>query len=458
MRGLRRIVVSLALLMLPSASWAQDAALSDLLLRFFSPARPVELQFTNHLGHFTSVGDARGTLNLLNRNIAYQLASFPLGSSSGGFTFTLDPSLGVLNRSAESFGPLFAERALTTGKGKLTIGANYSHATWDRFEGFGLDDGSMALTLQHSDLDGDGTTFGGAFFEGDFLDAGLFLNVETDTTVVFANYGVTDRFDIGVAVPYQRVKLDARIHTTIVKLSTANQPFVFHLFKPRSEENTGCAAPFGPNEPVRDQNDYCESGDASGIGDIVVRGKLGLSQGDSVSAAVGVDARLPTGREEDLLGTGTYQIKPYIVLGFMPKSRFSPHVNLGYTFTGESDLLGALPNEIDWTVGFDAAPASRLTITGDVIGRSLIDAERLIESSFIHNYRLAADPIGVPRDHPRPLFVTETGTMNLILGSVGFKVNPFGRLLLSANLLFPLSKNNGLQDDLTPVFALDYNF
>ena len=54
--------------------------------------------------------------------------------------------------------------------------------------------------------------------------------------------------------------------------------------------------------------------------------------------------------------------------------------------------------------------------------------------------------------------MTETGNMNLILGSVGFKLNPFGRLLLSANLLFPLSKNNGLQDDLTPVFAIDYNF
>lgn len=460
MRVLRRTLVSLALLLLPSASWAQEIDLSELLLRFFSPARPVELQFTNHLGHFTSVGDARDTLTLLNRNIAYQLASFPLGSSSGGFTFTLDPSLGVLNRSAESFGPLFAERALTTGKGKLTLGANYSHATWDRFEGFGLGDGSIALTLQHSDLDRDGTTFGPAFFEGDIIDAGLFLKVKTDTFVAFANYGVTDRFDIGVAVPFQRVNLDARIHTRIIKLSTADleQFFVFHLFKPASEDDTGCAPPFGPNEPRRDQNDYCESGEASGIGDIVVRGKLGLSQGDSVSAALGVDARLPTGKEEDLLGTGTYQIKPYLVLGFLPKGRFSPHINVGYTFTGESDLLGQLPNEFDWTVGFDAAPLSRLTITGDVVGRSLIDAERLVQSTFIHNFRLSSDPLGTRRNEVRPLYVTETRNMNLILGSAGFKFNPFGRLLISANLLFPLTKNNGLQDDLTPVFAIDYNF
>ena len=33
--------------------------------------------------------EVRSTLNLLNRNIAYQLGSFPLGSSSGGFTFRL---------------------------------------------------------------------------------------------------------------------------------------------------------------------------------------------------------------------------------------------------------------------------------------------------------------------------------------------------------------------------------
>jgi len=454
MRRLSRTVVTLALLLAPSAVWAQDQGLSNLLLTFFSPARPFVLLNTGHQAHFSSATEARSTLNLLNRNIAYQLASFPLGSSSGGFTFTLDPSLGVLNRSAESFGPLFAERALTAGKGKLTLGGNYVRSTWDRFEGQGLDSGDLVLTLTHQDTNGDGSTLQ-PFFEGDVIDARLRLNLTTDTFVAFANYGITDRFDIGVAVPFVRVKMDAVIHTTIVNLATQNVVATFHQFD--ASQDTGCGGDRVTNGRL--ENDFCASGDASGIGDIVVRGKLGLAQGDNLSLAAGVDVRLPTGKEADLLGTGTTQIKPYLVAGFLPKGKFSPHVNVGYTLTGTSDLLGALPDELDWTVGFDAAPSSRLTITGDVIGRSLLKARRLSTRDREFFYRLGSDPAPpFRRTEVRPEFFEEEATMNLILGSAGFKLNPFGRLLISFNALFPLTKNNGLQDDFTPVFAIDYNF
>lgn len=454
MRRLRRMVVSLALVLTPSALWAQDESLSNLLLKFFTPQRPLILKFTGHEAHFSSAVEARSTLNLLNRNIAYQLASFPLGSSSGGFTFTLDPSLGVLNRSAESFGPLFAERAVTAGKGKLTLGANFMHSTWDRFEGNELRTGDLVLSLTHQDTDASGDTLT-PVFEGDVIDARLNLDLTTDTTVVFANYGITDRFDVGVAVPFVRVDMNAVIHTTILNIATQQTVTLFHQFDPLID--TGC----GGNRITNDnlENDFCETGESSGIGDVVVRGKLGLAQGDNMSLAAGVDVRLPTGKEEDLLGTGAAQVKPYLIAGFLPKSKFSPHLNIGYTFTGESDLLGQLPDEVDWTVGFDAAPASRVTITADVVGRSLLDAQRLRVRDRDFFYRRAGDPPPpFRRVETRPEFFAEEGTMHLVLGSAGLKVNPFGRFLISFNALFPLSKNNGLQDDFTPVVAIDYNF
>jgi hypothetical protein len=455
MRRWSGALLSLAVLLAPTAAHAQaqDQGLSNILLSFFTPARPFSLAFNGHEAHFASATEARSTLELLNRNIAYQLASFPLGSSSGGFTFTLDPTLGVLNRSAESFGPLFAERAVTAGKGKLTMGANYVRQTWDRFEGQSLE-GDVKLTLTHDDIDFSGDNLS-PFFEGDVIDALLDMDLTTDTTVVFANYGVTDRFDVGVAVPFVRVKMDATIHTTIVPLATGSQVATFHQFDPA--QDNGC----GGNRVSADglQNDYCASGDASGIGDIVLRGKLGLSQGDGMSLAAGVDFRLPTGKEEDLLGTGATQIKPYLIAGFLPTKRFSPHVNVGYTFTSESDLLGPIPDELDWTVGFDAAPSSRVTITADVIGRSLIDAQRLRVRDKAFTYRLVTDPQRpFHREEIRPEYFSEEDAMTLILGSAGFKLNPFGRLLISFNALFPLSKDNGLQDDFTPVFAIDYNF
>jgi hypothetical protein len=454
MRRLTRTLALLALALMPSAAWAQDEGLANLLLKFFTPERPLELANLTHTAHFSSATEARTTLNLLNRNIAYQLASFPLGSSSGGFTFTLDPSLGVLNRSAESFGPLFAERPVTAGKGKFTMGGSYLHSTWDTFEGNDLDSGEVVLTLTHADTDGSGNTLT-PIFEGDVIDVKVNIGLTTDTFVAFANYGITDNFDVGVAVPFVQVDMDAVMHTTIVNVATLNTVTLFHQFDPNKA--TGCEGNRITNNGL--ENDLCESGSASGIGDIVVRGKLGLLQGGNTALAAGIDARLPTGDEQDLLGTGTYQIKPYLIAGFLSKSKFTPHVNLGYTFTGTSDLFGELPDEFDWTIGFDAAPSSRFTIMADVIGRTLIDAQRLRSQNRNFFYRNVGDPEPpFSRTLVRPEFVAETENMNLVLGSAGIKINPAGRLLISFNALFPLSPDNGLQDKFTPVFSIDYNF
>src|SRR5687768_8711775 len=39
-----------------------------------------------------------------------QVTTFPIGSSSGGFTWRFDPRVGAPTRRTRSFGPLFAER------------------------------------------------------------------------------------------------------------------------------------------------------------------------------------------------------------------------------------------------------------------------------------------------------------------------------------------------------------
>jgi len=42
-------------------------------------------------------------------------------------------------------------------------------------------------------------------------------------------------------------------------------------------------------------------------------------------------------------------------------------------------------------------------------------------------------------------------------GSIGVKVNPVGRLLVTANLLFRMN-NSGLRQDVTPLIGLSYTF
>ena len=61
------------------------------------------------------------------------------------------------------------------------------------------------------------------------------------------------------------------------------------------------------------------------------------------------------------------------------------------------------------------------------------------------------------RQTTRPDLTTESGNLNLLLGSVGLKVNPVGNLLLVGNVLFSIG-TGGLQDKVTPVFGIDYTF
>src|SRR5262249_58108227 len=52
-------------------------------------------------------------------------------ATGGGFTYQFDPALGVFVRSTETLGPIFADRAETTGRGKFTIIGSYSRFTFD---------------------------------------------------------------------------------------------------------------------------------------------------------------------------------------------------------------------------------------------------------------------------------------------------------------------------------------
>jgi hypothetical protein len=438
MRRIVPLAVVLALVLSARTSSAQNSGLAGFLLRFFAPSNPVILADTGHAAHFGSQPGAQATLTQLNRGIAAQLATFPLGSSSGGFTYTFDPALGVFSRSTDSFGPLFAERALTAGKGKFSFGANYVRTTFDAFEGENLRKGDITLFLTHADLnrDGDHLDF---FFEGDTIKANLFLKIQAETAALFANYGVTDRLDVGVTLPYLRIEMDARIHEHIEKFSTGDEPFVFHIFQNGT-----------------DDNDITSHAKAEGFGDLVLRAKFRLRKStEGGGLAAGLDLRLPTADETELLGSGATQAKIYLIASGSGK-RFSPHVNAGYTFSkGGSAVTGPLPDEINYTAGFDAALHRRVTFTADIIGRTLRKFDRIVrvekEWEFTHGFGGPVETTTISD------YQLQKDNLNMLLGSVGLKLNPFGKLLISGNVLLSQGKR-GLQDYVTPVVSIDYTF
>ncbi len=444
MRRLRVAACLLVIAGIASPGRAQSSdGLAGLLLRFFSPSNPVVLApnlanpAQSHDAHFVSQASAQSTLRQINAGIAAQLSTFPVGSSAGGFTYTFDEGLGVYNRTTQSFGPIFAVRPLTAGKGKFSLAVNYQHGTWDRIDGFDLGGGELPLYLVHEDTNRDGSSLN-LFFEGDIIESQLAIDLKTDTTVLQANYGISERLDVSVAVPFQRVDLSASITATVDNIATVTAPAPIHLFTDGTPSHV-----------------YLESGSASGIGDVLVRGKWNFYRGSGASAALGTDVRLPTGDESELLGAGATQLKLYGVVGGAP-GRFSPRASFGYTFSsGGSEFTGDLPDELYYSAGFDLAVHPRVTIAADFVGRTLLDANELVQGTQTYQFTRRLD--STVRSVERPVLTTQQTNLGLYLGSVGIKINPVGRLLLVGNVLLAIG-DGGLQDTVTPVFGIDYSF
>lgn len=62
-------------------------------------------EFPNHSAHFKPGVEQLQTPHQFNEQIVTLLATFPTGSSSGGFAYTFNSTLGTFSRSSESFGP-----------------------------------------------------------------------------------------------------------------------------------------------------------------------------------------------------------------------------------------------------------------------------------------------------------------------------------------------------------------
>ena len=134
-----RLTLCCLLLAAPGSAAAQDAPLAQILTDFFRTSVTMSSGGTvagnPHDVHFLP-GLAQNIAPFeLQKAIVTQLATFPLGTSSGGFTYTLDPATGAIAPASRSFGPSFAERPLTIGEGKFTTGIQYQHVEFDAFEG-----------------------------------------------------------------------------------------------------------------------------------------------------------------------------------------------------------------------------------------------------------------------------------------------------------------------------------
>ena len=427
-----------------STLWTAPAAadLADLIPTLFGTRivlAPPAPGFPSHEAHFLDESLAlAATGRTLNASLLEQISAFPLASSAGGFTYTFDPALGTFTRTTESFGPVYTERAQTIGRGKWNLGFSYQQASYDQLDDIGLEEGGIQFQLAHVDDPPGSTNPPNPFFEGDVIGVREFIQLDSSTAVLYANYGVSDRFDLSIAVPLVTVDIDARAQLSINRLSTPAQPGI-HRFADGSSTA-----------------EFRASDSASGIGDAVVRGKLRFLGTGGGGLAMAVDVRLPTGDEQDLLGTGTTQGKLSLI-GSAGAGRFGVHGNVGYSVaSGEGDVVGEVPDELSYAVALDVALHPRITVAGEVVGRTLFDATRAVVGQETFTFREGAT--GPVRSTSLPVVSFAQDDVQLLFGALGVKFNPAGNLLLSVDALFPLGEDGLQQDGVIAVAGAEYSF
>jgi hypothetical protein len=387
---------------------------------------------STHSAHFNSAFQAE--FDQFNIALASQLAAIPLPSPASGFTYTFDSSLGVFQRSTQSFGPILTERAETIGKHKVTFGVTYQYFSFDSLEGVPLADVPAVFTHDDDQLGGG---------RSDVVTTNNAIDASIDQTVAFLSYGLGSRVDLSVAVPLVTVDLAVTSQAQIQRVGTCTATscnLAVHYF----DDGSG---------GLGIDHTYASSGQASGIGDVVVRLKANPVHNDAVALALGVDGRFPTGDEQNLLGLGAFGVKPFVVLSFS-QGRVSPHVNAAYLWNGKSVLAGDvatgtkkdLPDQVQYAVGVDVGATKRLTLAFDFLGTYVINSPRLIREVFTAANGLSFPQIG---------FVTDS--YNLANGAAGLKFNPAGRLLVDVNVLFKLD-SAGLRDKVTPLVGIEYAF
>lgn len=417
----------------------QPASLATLFADIYGPnglvlsSDDVQLDGTNHAAHFNSA--FQSDFQLVNIALTSQLTSVPLPSPASGFTYQFDPATGTFVRSTRSFGPILSDRAETIGKGRLAFGFSHQFFSFDHLDGVSLS--AIPAVFRHDSFEsGGGRT-----------DVVSTLNTIEATVSQFTGaltYGLTSRIDLSLAVPVVRTRLSLLSNAKILRLGTGANVQVHYFRDPEAIGGYGSTRQF------------FSEGSAGGLGDLLVRVKTTLVREGTRAMAAGVDVRLPTGDEQNLLGAGAAGLRPFAAFS-SSYGPVAPHANIAYQWNGRSVLAGDvrahiegdLPDQFIYAAGSDLAVNSRFSIVFDILG------QRVLNSPQLSTYTLAARGVAGSADLPDIRFAN--GSYWSTNGALGFKANVAPKVLVNFNMRFNIA-GAGLSDRIAPLLGVEWAF
>jgi hypothetical protein len=382
----------------------------------------------SHSAHFNSGFESE--FSQFGTALTGQIVSLPLPAPASGFTYQFDPGLGVFTRSTTTFGPILTERADTIGARRVSVGFAWQRLAFDSIESMDLNAIPAVFTHDNAELRGG---------REDVITTINSIESEVSRSAAFITYGVTNSLDVSIALPYITADIVVTSDATVRRIGTTIPEI--HFFR-------------AIDDSIGDRRLYTAFGHSSGPGDVAVRLKQMVKKDPRNGIALGLDLRLPTGDERNLLGTGAPGVQPFLAWS-ANFTTISPHINIGYQWNGSSVLGGDLdtgvaedlPDVGTYAVGAVVGVSSRVTLAADILGRYIIDSPRVRREEF-H----ALDGRSV-----FPNITFDTGSINELSGSLGLKINIFGRMLLNANLLMRLNEA-GLRDKISPLIGIEYAF
>lgn len=385
------------------------------LFTFGSCGDPLCLTVVGHGQHFIPdlVQGQDNMIAFLGSAIGASVANVPVSAGSGGATFTFRDGRPV--RTSVSAGPVLGERAQTLGRGRFLAGFTVSSFQFRTLRGTPLRD--LEFNFKHANV-GD-SLFGVPAVENDVIQVRSDLEVDLWVGSFFLTAGLGDWMDLGVVVPLLNLSMRGRSHAQVIPFGSDQHHFDGGLVEAQA---------------------FTEAS-ARGVGDVAVRAKITLHRTQRSGMALLADVRLPTGDEENFLGTGEPTVRALaIVSGSL--GGFSPHLNVGYRYrTDESSVLA--------TAGFDHLVTPAVTLALDVVSEWQVGDGRLNLPAPLH-YTL-------PAVRTLPAANVPDGRDDIVSAALGVKVLLRPGLTAVANSVVPVLEG-GMQPRMAFSLGLETNF
>jgi outer membrane putative beta-barrel porin/alpha-amylase len=408
------------------------------LAPFFSGGTFCPCAFAQNLSNALSIA----TSQTITQNV-------PVASVAPAFSYRYNPALNVFERSTTMLGPMFAERALTIGKGNLNFNIGYSYVGFDDINGSNLD---------HL------TTDNGFFFtnQGDAAQLRTRLNVQTHVFAPTVRYGLSDNLDLSLIFPILNTSL--QIRNTTVAVANQVTPNLGDLSDFSTLNNHIGNLRYVQTTPRVVGRAIRSSQSATGLGDIIIRSKYNFwrDEASASAAAFELELLLPTGDKDNLQGIRETHVTPSIIGSRVLYDLVEPHFSVGLDFNAKD----VDRSSVIYDVGTTLQVWRLLVLTVDVLGRSEFN------KIPVNNNGLAAD--GLRLDKPLAQctatlpcssqqakvaifpenFARRNDTVNFAFG-LRYAVGEAGSVYFGGVL--PLN-DDGFRSDFIPTGGMEYTF